>query len=61
MEQLEINENRLTDEAFLPNQLTLRLEKGKFMTAKEYQVVSRLPYYKTFQYRLSFDPSPFPS
>ena len=61
MERREINEGRLTDQAFLPNRLTLRLERGKFMTAKDDPVVSELPCYKTFQYRLSCDTSPFPS
>lgn len=61
MERREINENRLTDEAFLPNKLTLRLEKGRFMTAKDEPIVSDLPCYKTFNYRLSCEPSPLPA
>lgn len=61
MDQREINENRLTDEAFLPTKLTLRLEKGKFMTAGDDPIVSKLPCYSTFQYRLFCDPSPLPA
>ncbi|OJJ07913.1 hypothetical protein ASPVEDRAFT_89146 [Aspergillus versicolor CBS 583.65] len=60
MQRFQINEDRLTEEAFLPQKLSLRLEKGRFMTVNDAQFVSELPYYQTFHYRLSCDPSPFP-
>lgn len=60
MQRFQINEDRLTEEAFLPNKLTLRPEKGRFMTVNDARFVSDLPYYQTFHYRLSCDPSPFP-
>jgi len=60
MERCRINECQLTKEAFLCNKFTLRVEEGKFMTVGDYPVVSELPYYCTYKYRLTCDPSPFP-
>lgn len=62
MERREINEDRLTEEAFLSSNkiFNLRLEKGKFMTVRDSPVVNELPYYITYQYRLTCDPSPLP-
>lgn len=60
MERLEVNESRLEEEAFLPNKFTLRLEKGKFMTVRDYPIINELPYYTTYKYHLTCDPSPFP-
>lgn len=60
MQRFEINEDRLTEKAFLPKKLTLRLEKGRFMTVKDARFIDELSSYQTFHYRLSCDPSPFP-
>lgn len=60
MQRWNINEDILTEEAFLPRRLTLRLQKGRFMTPTDARYVNRISYYLTFHYRLSCDPSPFP-
>ncbi|OJJ53812.1 hypothetical protein ASPSYDRAFT_50561 [Aspergillus sydowii CBS 593.65] len=60
MRKWKINEDILTTEAFIPKKLTLRLQKGKFMTITDARFVSELPCYPVFHYRLFCDPSPFP-
>ena len=59
-EKPKINELLLTDEAFLPKQYTLRLEKGVFHPYELEKL--RIPEWSpTFGLRLTFDKSPYPT
>ena len=59
----QINDAVLTDDAFAPRKYTLTLEHGRFVTADQAMLPAAQldSYTEWFAFRLSFNPSPYPS
>ena len=56
----QINELRLTDDAFLPKRYTIRLEKGNFLAPADNISESKNEFMSRYALRLVFDKSPYP-
>ncbi|WYZ43723.1 hypothetical protein EsH8_VII_000159 [Colletotrichum jinshuiense] len=60
MSRYKINEEVLTDEAFLPKKFVVTLQSGKFKTQFDALGKTELPGTPRFGFRLVFDQSPYP-
>ena len=56
-----INEENLTDAAFIPKTYTITLERGIFLTEYDLLREKQIPSTPRYAARLSFDPSPYPT